>query len=109
MNARTFPSTRSGVAFLCLVLVSGLPLAAQQPARLEAAVASPTDAALATDAGGAGDEPTSSVEQGQSHMDDTFELDRRAWRIQKRKEAIEATQFKINLRSYYFDRDKFDD
>ena len=50
----------------------------------------------------------SSTEQGQTMLEDTFELERRQWRLQKRAEALQATQFKLQLRTYYFSRDKFD-
>ncbi len=50
----------------------------------------------------------SSTEEGHVQLPESFESDRRTWRLQKRKEALEATQFKFQLRTYYFDREKFD-
>jgi hypothetical protein len=80
----------------------------QQSLRLEPEVAPPSGAVLATDVGGAGEEPISSVEQGQTPLSEIFEHDRRQWRLEKRRDALRDTQFKVNFRSYYFDRDKFD-
>jgi hypothetical protein len=53
-------------------------------------------------------EPSSSTEQGQTPLDEAFDLDRRRWRIEKRRKAIEDTKFKFNLRSMYLGRDKYD-
>jgi len=49
----------------------------------------------------------SSVEQGQTPIDESF--DWQQWRLEKRREALEDTTFKFNFRTYYMDRDKFDD
>lgn len=54
------------------------------------------------------DPVVSSAEQGQTPLEDTFELDRRQWRIDAREDAIEGTQFKINSRTMYFTQDRFD-
>ena len=54
------------------------------------------------------DTALSSTEQGHVQLPESFELDRRTWRLQKRREALEATQFKFQLRTYYFNREKFD-
>jgi hypothetical protein len=50
----------------------------------------------------------SSTEQGQTPLDESFDWERREWRLRARKHAIEETQFKFNVRSMYFDRDKYD-
>lgn len=50
----------------------------------------------------------SSTEQGQTPLDESFDWERRDWRLRVRKRAIEETQFKFNVRSMYFDRDKYD-
>ncbi len=53
----------------------------------------------------------SSVEQGQTPLTDSFESvseSAREWRLQKRRTALEATEFDINFRTFYFDRRKFD-
>ncbi|RYD38171.1 MAG: outer membrane porin, OprD family [Verrucomicrobiaceae bacterium] len=49
-----------------------------------------------------------SAEQGQTPLTDTFEYERREWRLEKRRKAIEDTQFDINFRSFYFSREKFE-
>jgi hypothetical protein len=54
------------------------------------------------------DRATTSVEQGQTPLTDSFET-AREWRIEKRRQALKDTQFRFNIRSFYFDRDKFDD
>lgn len=50
----------------------------------------------------------SSVEQGQTTLEDSFEWEGREWRLRERRHAIEETQFKINIRSMYFNREKYD-
>ena len=97
----------SVLAVLIAVMSCAGPALGQQQPKLEAAVASPTDAALATDVGGAGTEPLSSVEQGQTPLTESFQTDRQ-WRLEKRRDAIRDTQFKMNLRAYYFGRDNSD-
>ena len=49
----------------------------------------------------------SSVEQGQTSLAESF--DWQQWRLEKRRDALEDTTFKFNLRTYFMDRDKFDD
>lgn len=49
-----------------------------------------------------------STEQGQTTLEDSFEWTGREWRLEKRRTAIEETQFKINFRSMFFDRNKYD-
>jgi hypothetical protein len=53
----------------------------------------PTDSAL------------TSVEQGQTPLDQTF--DWRQWRLEKRRQALKDTKFELNLRTFYFDRSDF--
>ncbi|MGC4073706.1 MAG: OprD family outer membrane porin [Nibricoccus sp.] len=53
-------------------------------------------------------DPKSSAEQGQTHISETYELEGRAWRVKTRKEALQATTFKINPRFFYLDRNKYD-
>jgi len=50
---------------------------------------------------------TSSTEQGQIPLPDSFQS-WREWRIEKRKGALQDTEFRFNIRNYYFDRHKFD-
>ncbi len=49
-----------------------------------------------------------SREQGQTLLIDSFEHSWNEWRLKARDKALEDTTFKLNLRTYYFDRDKFD-
>lgn len=49
-----------------------------------------------------------SAEQGQTSLTDTFDLDWRKWQLEKRRDAMRDTEFKFNLRTYYFDRGKYD-
>ena len=52
----------------------------------------------------------SSTEQGQTQMDQSFGPPTRRERIRaQRRAALEATKYNIHLRSFYLDRDKFDD
>ena len=48
----------------------------------------------------------SSTEQGRTPLDEAF--DWRAWSLEKREEALKATKFTINARTYYMDRRNFD-
>lgn len=49
-----------------------------------------------------------STEQGQTPMDESFDWRGREWRLEKRKSALEDTEFKIHSRTYYFYREKYD-
>ena len=49
---------------------------------------------------------TTSVEQGQTPLTDTFDF--RDWRIEKRRKAFEDTKFEINFRTMFLDRGQFD-
>jgi outer membrane porin, OprD family len=80
-HRRATPTSATGLCFL----LASIPLSAQQ----QAAAAE------------------SSLEQGQTSLDESF--DWHQWRLEKRREALEDTTFKFNLRTYYMDRDKFDD
>ena len=49
-----------------------------------------------------------STEQGQTSLSDSFDWGGREWRMEKRRAALLDTQFKVNLRTFYLDRDKYD-
>ncbi len=83
-NARHRRATPTLATSLCFLLVQ-IPLSAQQQ----------TAAA------------ESSLEQGQTSLDEAF--DWQQWRLEKRREALKDTTYKFNLRTYYMDRDQFDD
>jgi hypothetical protein len=53
------------------------------------------------------DDATSSTEQGRTPLPDSFQTGRE-WRLEKRRGALQDTQFRFNIRTYYFDRKKFD-
>ncbi len=108
MHLKQTPIRLPGLALAALTLLgAAAALPAQQPSnKLEASMGAPPDAALSVDVGGAGSDPASSVEQGQTPLSDSF-MDRQ-WRLEQRREAFRDTQFKINLRTYYFDRNKYD-
>src|SRR5437762_13384207 len=54
----------------------------------------------------ASDTALTSVEQGKPNLDQAFE-EFNEWRLEKRRAALEDTQFLINLRTFYFDRSDF--
>ena len=59
----------------------------------------------------AADEPQTSTEQGQSPLNESFEVeeDRRDRIRAQRREAFGDTVFDVQVRTYYLDRDKYDD
>src|SRR5439155_9437222 len=65
----------------------------QVPPVLTVTQVEPTDSAL------------TSVEQGQTPLDEAFEF--RQWRLEKRRQALKDTKFEFNLRTFYFDRSDF--
>jgi hypothetical protein len=83
---------------------------AEDEATEEAAEAQETPAAPA-----AGVEPVAeqaaeaqtSTEQGQTHMDESFT--HADWVRETRRKAFEETKYDVQLRSYYLNRDKYDD
>jgi hypothetical protein len=57
------------------------------------------------------DETQSSTEQGQTHLDESFEAeeDRRERIREQRRKAFEDTKFDVQGRTFLLDRDKYDD
>ena len=53
------------------------------------------------------DSATTSTEQGQTPLTDSFQTGRE-WRLETRHKAIEDTVFRFNIRSFYFDQRGFD-
>src|SRR4051812_132684 len=96
------------VSILIVLLGAAATMHGQQPAKPEAAEFDVSDAALRADVGGVRTEPSTSIEQGQTPLVESFEFDRRQWRLKERREALKDTQFKINFRTFYLDREKFD-
>lgn len=76
------------------------------------ATAPPVETGAATESAPAAaameEEPITSVEQGRTSLDESYEFDRRRWRMEKRRDAFRDTQFRFNLRTMYLDRDKYD-
>jgi outer membrane porin, OprD family len=105
MQTKAGSRAKSGIwtpAFLVagiLGIQSGWGLAATVPETVEAP--SMVDA-------GALPTPASSTEQGQTHITDSFDWGGREWRLEKRRDAFRDTQFKVNFRTFYLDRDKYD-
>ena len=79
------------------------------PPPLEAAATVPVEPAPpVSDVAETAENGLSSVEQGQSPLSEAFEGGPKDWRVQKRKDALRDTQYKVNFRTYYFDRNRFD-
>ncbi len=55
------------------------------------------------------DPVTSSIEQGQTHLDESFGLRGRHRHLETAGDPSTLTHFKFNFRTYSFDRVKFDD
>ena len=71
----------------------------------------PVDAGASASSGGpqsaSDDSAISSTEQGRTPLTDSFQSGRE-WRLEKRRGALQDTEFRFNIRTYYFDREKFD-
>lgn len=92
-----------------LIAFGGVKTASAQPTPTPAEVAAPApETSAPASPAEAHENHLTSDEQGQSPLSGAFGDDTRAWRIQKRRDALRDTQFKANFRTYYFDRDKFD-
>jgi outer membrane porin, OprD family len=106
MKMPLLPRPAVGAVLACFGTASIV--GAQQPAVAAGTPAPPPPPALVVS------EPAvsaaaSSTEQGQTHLSDSFDWGGREWRLEKRRAALRDTQFKVNLRTFYLDRDKFDD
>lgn len=102
------PRSARAALILISVLCGSLTVMGQQPVKTDPAVAAPSAPAPTPEAGEDGMVPVSSVEQGQTPLSEAYELDRRQWRLKERREALKDTEFKFNVRTYYFDRNKYD-
>ena len=81
----------------------------QKEKEIDLWIAAPSDLTLAPMAVEQVPEPDSaltSVEQGKPNLDQAFE-EFNQWRLEKRRAALEDTQFLVNLRTFYFDRSDF--
>jgi outer membrane porin, OprD family len=77
----------------------------QQQVWMGAGTATSLDISLGAMQAGPGEDSQSSVEEGQTPLDDSY--DWRTWRLEKRRGALKDTKFEINLRTFYFDRHQF--
>lgn len=55
------------------------------------------------------DPVASSIEQGQTHLDESFGLRGRHRHLETEGDPSAMTHFKFNFRTFYFDREKYDD
>jgi hypothetical protein len=104
---------RAAVALL--VIMSGAESAlGQQEKEIDVWMAAPSDLTLAVtqvppvlavEQVPPTDSALTSVEQGQTPLDQTF--DWRQWRLEKRRQALKDTKFEFNFRTFYFDRSDF--
>src|SRR5438067_5880725 len=68
-------------------------------------MAAPSDLTLAVTQVAPTDSALTSVEEGRTPLDESFEF--RQWRLERRRQALKDTKFEFNLRSFYFDRSDF--
>ena len=92
---------------LALLIGAGTVLG-QQPNNSDLWIATPSDLALGltVEEVPAEDPALTSVEQGKPNLDQAFE-EFNQWRLEKRRAALEDTQFLINFRTFYLDRSDF--
>ena len=93
-----------------VVLIAGLgganTVLGQQEVRLDTRTAAPMGVSLGVEAAVPDEDAGSSVEEGQTHLAESFS--ERQLRLEERRGALRDTKFEFNLRTYYFDRNKFD-
>src|SRR5438105_4916318 len=102
------------IALALLAVLSGAETAlGQQDKNVDLWMATLSDFSLATatrtmtvQETPAPDPALTSVEQGKPNLDQTFE-EFNEWRLEKRRKALEDTEFLVNFRLFYFDRSDF--
>src|SRR5205085_2126111 len=105
------PTSLLRFAGVALTSIAGLSAAhtvlAQDNKNVDLWIATPADLTLGTlQQIPAPDPALTSVEQGKPNLDQAFdEFDE--WRLDKRRAALQDTEFLINLRTFYFDRSDF--
>jgi hypothetical protein len=104
MPARTFLGEFGRLAVPLVAIFGAAAVALGQAA--SDVVPSPDNVSLKPAETAPADSALSSVEQGQTTLEQSFG-DFRAWRLEKRRTALEATTFEFNIRTYYFDRSDF--
>src|SRR4029450_12190250 len=98
----------TAVALLAVLSGTGTVLGQQEAAPSDLSLAVTQVApALAVEQVAPTDSALTSTEQGQTPLDEAFDF--RQWRLEKRRQALKDTKFEFNFRTFYLDRDKFDD
>src|SRR5438552_6180191 len=115
MSTRTSLREYACTAVALLAVLSGTgTVLGQQESEIDLWEAAPSDLslavtqvapALAVEQVAPTDSALTSVEQGQTPLDEAFEF--RQWRLEKRRQALKDTKFELNLRTFYFDRSDF--
>ncbi len=98
---------RAKLALLALLCGAGTVLG-QQDKNVDLWMTRPSDlslAAVTVQQVPPPDSALTSTEQGHTDLDESFEF--RQWRLEKRRKAIEDTEFLVNFRMFYFDRSDF--
>src|SRR5437773_3871769 len=94
----------TAVALLAVLSGAGTVLG-QQAGDIDIWMAVPSDLSLAVEQVAPADSALTSVEQGQTPLDESFDF--RQWRLEKRRQALKDTKFEFNLRTFYLDRSDF--
>src|SRR6266403_3891521 len=98
---------RAKLALLALLCGAGTVLG-QQDKNVDLWMTRPSDlslAAVTVQQVPPPDSALTSTEQGHTDLDESFEFSQ--WRLEKRRKAIEDTEFLVNFRMFYFDRSDF--
>lgn len=104
MTVRTSLREYACATLALLAVLSGTgSVFAQQQGRVEAGASASSGAPQSASDNSA----ISSTEQGRTPLTDSFQSGRE-WRLEKRRGALRDTEFRFNIRTYYFDREKFD-
>src|SRR5947207_2362255 len=115
MSIRTSLRDYACTAVALLAVLSGTgTVLGQQAGDIDIWMAVPSDLslavtqvapALAVEQVAPADSALTSVEQGQTPLDESFDF--RQWRLEKRRQALKDTKFEFNLRTFYLDRSDF--
>jgi outer membrane porin, OprD family len=106
MKRRTSLGEYGRAAVAMLAIMSGADaVLGQQQVWIEAGTDPSLDISLGPVQASSDGDSQSSVEEGQTPLDDSF--DWRQFRLEKRRAAFKDTTFEINFRSFYFDRHQF--
>jgi outer membrane porin, OprD family len=110
MKIRTSLGEYRRATLALLVIMSGAgTVLGQQDKNVDLWIATAPDLSLAAVAVQEIPEPDAaltSVEQGKPNLDQAFD-EFNQWRLEKRRKALEDTEFLVNFRTFYFDRSDF--